>query len=344
MEMNREDFIVTIVISAYNAAPYIRKCLDSVLNQTYKNYAVLIINDGSTDDTEVIVENYMEKFPNILSVFNKENGGLSSARNAGLKLTDSKYIIFIDSDDYIKNDYVETLVEAAEKNQADVVCSGQYRITEDGKIVSHIKYKIDQNGNCVCRHLNMHGKLYRTEYIKAFNIWFPEGKLYEDNSFNIVMFFLTEKIFFLDYEGYYQLVHLNSITTRKIREDDIPFEALEYSIRYLTENKSKVNDYDILEYTVMSFFTYFILEANRKHRYYKLSNRASDKELLDKLCIFAKKNLEKYFMFYYRNKYLKLFEKNDLQLKQKVGVKIFVFLLHKNIIKFFIRFFYKIST
>lgn len=333
--------VVTIVIPVYNAEKYITNCLDSVVNQTFNNYEIVIVNDGSTDGTEEILEKYRVEYPKLISVCKKQNGGLSSARNYGMERVHSKYVIFLDSDDYLDSAYVETLVREAEEKKADVVCSGQYRVTEDNQIVSHVRYHLDSEQKCVLRHLNMHGKLYRMDYIREHKVVFPEGKLYEDNSFNMVLFFLTNRISFLSYEGYYQLVHLDSITTRKILEKDVPFKELEDAIKYVVQNSSLINDYDIFEYTLMSFLTYFILEANKKHRLYKLDNRKSDWKLIDKLCDFAKRLLEENCANYYKNKYLNIFRKSDVGIKQKIGVFVFVKLLRIEQLKRFVRLYYK---
>lgn len=186
----------------------------------------------------------------------------------------------------------------------------------------------------------MHGKMYRAAYLKKHNLRFPEGKLYEDNSFNLSAFFLTDRIDFLQYEGYYQLVHLDSITTKKIEKNDVPFEAVEQSVKYVTS--CKPYDYDIFEYTLMSFFTYFILEANRKHRYFKLSNRKSDTSVLEELCDYAGRVLKCYCPTYIRNPYLSVFRKNDITLKQKVAVAVFMRMIHWNMAKGFVKLFYKL--
>lgn len=332
--------IVTVIIPAYNAEKYIHKCLDSVVHQSFTDFDVMVVNDGSSDGTESILKEYTEKYP-FIKYCNKKNGGLSSARNFGMQqLKESKYVVFLDSDDYLNSDFLLKLTERAEQKQSDVVCSGQYRITPDGKIISHVQYHLDKHGKCVLRHLNMHGKMYRAAYLRKHKLLFPEGKLYEDNSFNLAAFFLTDRIDFLQYEGYYQLVHLDSITTKKIERKDVPFEALEQSVKYVTAGKTV--DYAIFEYTLMSFFTYFILEANRKHRYFKLSNRKSDTAVLEELCDFAEKILKCYCPSYICNPYLSVFRKNDIVIKQKVAVAVFMHMIHWNLAKIFVKLFYKL--
>lgn len=331
---------VTVIIPAYNAEPYIHKCLKSIVNQSYTDYDVLIVNDGSSDNTESILIEYKNKY-SFVDYCNKENGGLSSARNFGMRqLNGSKYVVFVDSDDYVDRDYLLKLVTVAEQNQSDMVCSGQYRVTEEGQILQRVQYHLDTQGKCILRRLNMSGKLYRVEYIKQHNLTFPEGKVYEDNPFNLAAYFLSSHIDFLQYEGYYQLVHLDSITAKKIGRDSIPFKELEQSVKYVIEKSP--NDYNVFEYTLMSFLTYFILEANRKHRYLKLKGRKSDIPLLEELCDYARNLLELYCPSYIHNPYLSIFKKNDIEMKQKLAVAVFARMLHFKCAKIFVKIFYKL--
>ncbi len=332
--------IVTVIIPAFNAEKYLYRCLDSVVNQNFSDFEVILVDDGSCDGTAGIIRSYQSRYP-FIHYYYKENGGLSSARNYGMKQTgESKYVAFLDSDDYLDADYLMSLINKAEQRQSDVVCSGQYRVTESGQIISHVQYHLDKQGKCILRHLNMHGKLYRTDYLKKHHLVFPEGKTYEDNPFNLAAFFLTSRIDFLQYEGYYQLIHPDSITTRKVRQSDVPYKELEQAIQYVIANKA--NDYDVFEYTIMSFFTYFILEANRKHRYFKLADRKSDTQVLEELCDFAERILKQYCPSYMHNPYLSVCRKNDIGIKQKLAVAVFMRMMHWNCAKAFVKIFYKV--
>lgn len=121
---------VSIIVPAYNTEKYIKKCLTSLINQTYKNIEIIVVNDGSTDNTKEIVENFAHNDDRI-KLFNIKNGGLSNARNFGLKNSSSEYIIFIDSDDYISPKYVELMLNYALENNLDLVCCDFQRMPED---------------------------------------------------------------------------------------------------------------------------------------------------------------------------------------------------------------------
>ena len=100
--------LISIIIPVYNAEKYLKKCLDSVINQTYKNLEIILVDDGSTDKSPEICDKYAEKDSRII-VLHKENGGVSSSRNAGLDIFKGEYLSFVDSDDYVEPDYIEYL-------------------------------------------------------------------------------------------------------------------------------------------------------------------------------------------------------------------------------------------
>lgn len=129
---------ISIVVPVYNVEKYLRECIDSVLSQTFSNFELLLINDGSKDDSGAICEEYAQ-LDSRVRVVHKKNGGLSSARNAGIELSKGKYIIFLDSDDYwIGNNNLNYLYELAENNEVDVVRGEYISVDEDGEQIKTI--------------------------------------------------------------------------------------------------------------------------------------------------------------------------------------------------------------
>ena len=104
---------VTMVIPVYNSEKYVGRCLKSVLEQTYKDVSILVINDGSTDNSQQIIDEYAKKYKNIISIEQK-NMGVAKTRNKAIQMTNTEYIMFMDNDDYIDKDYIETLLKNAE--------------------------------------------------------------------------------------------------------------------------------------------------------------------------------------------------------------------------------------
>ena len=144
---------VSIIVPAYNTEKYINKCLTSLINQTYKNIEIIVVNDGSTDNTKEIVENFAYSDDRI-KLFNIENSGVSNARNFAIKNSTGNYIAFVDSDDYISSNYIEIMLSCALENNLDLVCCNFQKISENK---TQKKYKIKK----------VKTKIYnKTEYLK----------------------------------------------------------------------------------------------------------------------------------------------------------------------------------
>lgn len=123
---------VSIIIPVYNSYEKIDKCIESIVNQSYKNIEVLLINDGSQDKTLLKLRKYEKKY-SFIKVIDKENEGVSKTRNLGIKKSSGKYIMFIDNDDYIDKEYVEVYLKAIEEFDGDVVIGGFRRVDYNGK-------------------------------------------------------------------------------------------------------------------------------------------------------------------------------------------------------------------
>ena len=128
--------MISIIIPIYNVEKYLEKCLDSILNQTYKNLEIILIDDGSTNNSPNICNSYCEKDKRI-KIIHKNNEGVSSARNKGIELSKGKYIVFIDSDDYVSNEHIEVLYDCIISNNVDLVISNLIDISEDGIILNN---------------------------------------------------------------------------------------------------------------------------------------------------------------------------------------------------------------
>ena len=116
------DKLISIIVPVYNVEKYVAECIESIIKQTYQNLEILLIDDGSTDNSGKICDKYAEKDKRI-KIIHKENGGVSSARNLGLDLAQGEYIAFIDSDDFVSNKYIESLYSAIEHKDAEIVLS-----------------------------------------------------------------------------------------------------------------------------------------------------------------------------------------------------------------------------
>lgn len=125
---------VSIIVPVYNVSKYLKRCLDSLVNQTLKEIQIILVNDGSTDNSLYICQQYANKDKRIILV-NKKNGGLSSARNEGLKFVTSKYVAFVDSDDYVDTNMYLTLYSKLKENNLDTIFCGYYKQDKSGKFI-----------------------------------------------------------------------------------------------------------------------------------------------------------------------------------------------------------------
>lgn len=339
----KEKVAVSIVIPVYNAQKYLEFCFATLEKQTFQNFEVIFVNDGSTDNSLSMIENYVLQHKEKSYVYSKENGGQSSARNLALTKVQGEYIAFLDCDDYLADDYLEVLYNTAKKHDSDMVVSGQKKVAENGEVLENIVYDVEKYPKCILRRLNFSGKLYRKSYlIDKHHMQFAVGKTYEDNPFNLVMLFLAKNLQVLSYAGYYQVVHQGSTTTKKIVEEKLPLEEIEYSVKYVLSYENEINDKELFSYTLMSFLTYFLFQANKKHMYLSLEDRKSDLEIILKVSKFSRRIMHTYFPKYWKNKYLNVFKYKELKFVQRVGVTMFVVLCRLNLLDWFVKVYYRV--
>lgn len=199
---SKEENKVSIIVPGYNAGPYIADCISSVLRQTYKNYELLIVDDGSKDDTLKISKEFASKDKRI-QVFHQKNAGLPSARNVGLQHATGDYVLFLDSDDWLENNCLETTINECQKSDADVVFFDYIQEFSDKSIVkkSIERYQIvnaDDPNTFIydMRNITAWGKLYRRDCIG--NVLFDEQmRTAEDVDFNFKVYNRVKKAVYL---------------------------------------------------------------------------------------------------------------------------------------------------
>lgn len=213
--------LISIVVPVYNVENYIDKCINSIINQTYDNLEIILVDDGSTDGSGKKCD-YFSKLDKRIIVIHKKNGGLSDARNTGIDIAKGKYITFIDSDDYIEYDYIEYLYNLLKKYNVNIafcgylVCFNNKAKTQN-KILKQKKCtKIDAFKEVLYAknfEVSAWAKIYLLEHFK--NVRYPRGKLFEDNA---TTYKLIEKNDFigLGYDKKYNYVmRKNSITKKE---------------------------------------------------------------------------------------------------------------------------------
>lgn len=241
---------VSIVVPVYNVQSYLAKCLDSLVNQTYSNIEILVVNDGSTDDSQKSIDEYTEKYPQLIKGYIKSNGGLSDARNYGLDQISGDYVTFVDSDDYVRPTYISSMLKKALEEQADVVvCDMEYvydhkptQFSSGGDFISSTIHEMPQLlkiNNSACN------KLFKS---KLFNdIRFIKGIWYEDLATIPKIIIDAEKVCKVD-EVLYEYVQRESsiVHTRNLKIFDI-YIALSSIQDYITQKNLEKSLKPILE-------------------------------------------------------------------------------------------------
>ena len=223
------ESLISIIVPVYNVELYINKCIESIINQTYNNIEIILVDDGSTDSSGKICDEYKEKDRRI-KVIHKENGGLSDARNAGISAASGKYITFIDSDDYVDEDYVEILHDLIIKYNVKMSICSHKVIYDTGKIID----KQDLKEECYNKEevykkilydngidLSAWAKLYEVSLFN--NVKFPKERLYEDAATTYLLIDQCDKISVNSISKYNYVIRRNSITNDKfsIRKMDL---------------------------------------------------------------------------------------------------------------------------
>lgn len=232
--MNIENYqpLISIIMPVYGVECYLEKAILSVVQQKYTNWELLIINDGSKDKSREIALKYSSRYNNIY-LYDKENGGLSDARNYGLKLAKGEYIHFFDSDDWIDPSTYESLISKIQDETIDILIFGYYIDSEDsnGKLVNRIrKQSIDLIYPFIDRNLFVKkledflnfawNKLYRTDFIKSNSLSFQKGlSVIEDIEFQSRVFPLVKKIQFVSDVTYHYMNRNRQTLSKKYNSD-----------------------------------------------------------------------------------------------------------------------------
>ena len=214
---------VSVIIPVYNVEKYLRQCLDSVVNQTLKDIEIICIDDGSTDNSLNILKEYAQK-DNRIKIISKKNGGLSSARNAGLKFATGEFVGFVDSDDYIERETYENAYEIVYKYNVDIVNWGANIIAEDNNYDTQMvkdaqkyhKIKLIGLFNWSYELYNyttvtVWNKIFRLNLIKQYDISFPEKLLHEDHEFITKYILHSSKVYYINQYYYNYIQRKNSI-------------------------------------------------------------------------------------------------------------------------------------
>ena len=234
----------SIIIPVYNVEEYLDRCLKSILNQTYSNYEVIIVNDGSPDNSDNIIKSY-EKEDKRFKGYKKVNGGLSDARNYGLKYATGDYLIFIDADDYIENNYLEKVNDVLEKNKDIDVLKFKIKLVDEGENLIRMENGLNKEGVTSFEELvkleflePAWSYVYKLSFWKENNFTYLKGMIHEDFGLTPEILMKANKIYYLN-SYLYNYVQRNGSIMSSNNKEKIHKKA--YDMLYQYDRLIKIN-------------------------------------------------------------------------------------------------------
>lgn len=247
------DKLISIIVPVYNVEKYLKKCVYSILNQSYKNLEVILVNDGSTDNSGKICDE-LSREDSRINAYHKDNGGLSDARNYGVAKANGEYVGFVDSDDYIDQYMYENLYKAIRKYNTQIAECGITRVYKNNKLRPHYdgeEYSLVVDREGYLKEYLENRKVYGAAVCKLLSIdlakvlKFPDGKVYEDVFYTLELLKKVDKYTLISGNYYYYYIRGNSITTKTFSSRDMDYIEIidkigEYTLNNYTKLKEKL--------------------------------------------------------------------------------------------------------
>ena len=313
---------VSIIVPVYKVEPYLRKCVDSILSQSFSDFELILVDDGSTDNCGLICDEYKEKDSRV-RVLHQKNAGLSEARNKGIELAKGTYVMFIDSDDYIEERLVECLYQKIEENSADIAICSVYCVPEN-RNVNMSGFKNDYNPIKSMAYTGREilsvkmfereswiwviacNKLYKRELFSKLR--FPKGKIHEDEFMIHKIMLMCDKVIGVPEVSYIYLIREGSITGRKINIKRLDYvECLFDRVKcYAEERGFEHIAKKMLEDGVREFRKYYYNVGKKSDKAHKNRNRELQKLYREAFRTLKRKKIKldryyyvNYFSMYY---------------------------------------------
>ncbi len=315
----------SIVIPVYNVEKYIEKCLNSIYSQSYNNYEVIIVNDGSKDNSDVVIKKFIKEKQNF-SLYKKENGGLSDARNFGVTKSSGDYIVFLDGDDYIEPDLLLNLNEVIKKGKFDVVRYELKLVDENNNVIAKPK-TLDITTNKKDRIIKtiLNGEYIEPAWLYVYNakFWkknkfeYPKGRIHEDYGLTPIVLNKAKSIGYTNYVGYNYVQRENSIMSQ-VDYDKIKKRVNDFKEQFL-HHRQAIKGKDKCSKLLLSFSAEALIYKARElkdddrkkfikfikaEKVLKQVYPYNLKKLLIKiyLCLFLEKRIDKLSDEFYSNK------------------------------------------
>lgn len=324
---------VSVIVPVYNTGIYLRRCLDSLVNQTIKDIEIIIVDDGSTDESPVILDEYATRYPNLIQKIRKENGGQGSARNIALPMCTGEYVTALDSDDYMELDAYEKMYNCAIENNADYVGCGYKSVVVDGEEIVSTKVPVYRKTCTNSREMfidalvNMFTTLYKRSILIESGARYPEGLIYEDTAFYIEPIPWVQKPVYVHEPLACRTIRAGStMTNSKPEKVANIFSVLSYALDFFKEKEVYENYKEEIEY-----FCGKLLLCSSLNRISFIKKNKDRKTLIRKTTCFFDANLRDFRKNVYIPKGVKGFY---LKHYNKALISLVVWALH---IRFLIR-------
>ena len=280
---------ISVIIPVYNAQDGIKRCVDSLLNQSFKNFEIILLNDGSKDNSLNILKEYELKY-SFVRVIDKQNEGVAVTRNKGILLAEGEYTMFMDNDDFVDSDYIETFYQAIHEKRLDLVIGGYKRVNQDNQII--FSQDIQQSEWSKYIIMAPWAKIYRTEFLKTNNLEFFDYGIGEDIIFNLAAYKATYKIGLLDYKGYNWYYNNKSISNTSQRGFSPKIDILVLFSKILELGKPS----ELEVYYLKRYYVWYLLFSGRTssnqefiHQYIRIKEWLKENKLISTISPLSKK-------------------------------------------------------
>ena len=280
---------ISVIIPVYNAQDGIKRCVDSLLNQSFKNFEIILLNDGSKDNSLNILKEYELKY-SFVRVIDKQNEGVAVTRNKGILLAEGEYTMFMDNDDFVDSDYIETFYQAIHEKKLDLVIGGYKRVNQDNQII--FSQDIQQSEWSKYIIMAPWAKIYRTEFLKTNNLEFFDYGIGEDIIFNLAAYKTTDKIGLLDYKGYNWYYNNQSVSNTSQRGFSPKTDILVLFSKILElGNPSELEVYYLKRYYVWYLLFSGRTSSNQEfiHQYIRIKEWLKENKLISTISPLSKK-------------------------------------------------------
>ena len=309
---------LSIIVPVYGVEKYIDKCLNSLVKQSLKEIEIIVVNDGTKDNSQKIVDKYVKKYPDKIKSYIKENGGQGSARNYGLKKATGEYIGYVDSDDFVEKDMYKKLYNKAKENNYDIVVCGNYNVSEDYQnknIDAFINNYNTDLENIFFGKMAVWNKIYKRDILIKNKLEFKEKVWYEDLAFTLKAIMNSNTFAFIDEPLYDYLIREGStMNNSNVQRNLEILDAFNDILSYIQHNK-KEEYFNKIEFLAIDHICISAIVRVLKAD----SNKNIKKETIEKLINYMNKN----FPNYKSNKYINTLSKNRKIIYKLINIKMY---------------------